>query len=182
MKGEFQIDNLITIATPALGEFGIPNWFGIRSHLNEIIRENAHLFFYNPVVQRTIGLSWCWRDAKRKSQYLKSNLILPLINNEIQHSRSNQFKSNFLKLKKYIIFGSDGDEIVDPWQSQFYGFFNESMKIVPMENQDFFRNDTFGLLTLFRTNRLIIHFEKDVFHLAWVARKDLIEKVIKYLD
>jgi palmitoyl-protein thioesterase len=182
MSQNIEVDNLVTVASPGFGEFGFPTWLGIRRYVVDYLRENAHKFIYNFIVQKTIGMSWIWRDPIRKQEYLTKNLVLPLINNEIQHTNSEKFKRNFLKLKKYVIFGSDGDDIVDPWQSQFYGFFNETMHMIPMEEQEIFKKDSFGLLTLHRTNRLVVHFEKSVAHLAWLARDDLIEKIIKYLD
>eukprot|EP01080_Neovahlkampfia_damariscottae_P010941 gene10941-3647_t len=182
MSTDLEVANFITIATPAFGEYGLPRWFGLRDRFRDSLRENGHKLMFNPVFQRVIGISWCWNDPKRKQEYLTKNLILPVINNEIKHPKSELFKRNFLKLKKYVIFGSNGDDIVDPWESQFYGMFDENMKMVPLEKQLIYTNDTFGLKTLQKTNRLFIHHEPDVFHLAWVARKDLIQKVIKYMD
>jgi palmitoyl-protein thioesterase len=91
---------------------------------------------------------------------------MPYINNEITHSRSELFKTNFLRIKKYVIYGSEHDGVVSPWQTQFYGFYDENMKIVPMEQQEVFQKDTFGLRTLNLTRRLIINNIPKVEHLG----------------
>jgi hypothetical protein len=45
------------------------------------------------------------------------------LNNLIDHPQKEEYKNNFLELKKYVLIGSDSDEVIKPWNSIFWGFY-----------------------------------------------------------
>jgi palmitoyl-protein thioesterase len=85
-------------------------------------------------------------------------------------------------VRKYVIYGSQHDGIVDPWQTQFFGFYDQNMKIIDMIDQDFYKRDTFGLQSLNRSGRLIIENIPNVEHLDWVIRTDIIPRYLTHLN
>ncbi|TMS10938.1 Lysosomal thioesterase PPT2 [Larimichthys crocea] len=58
------------------------------------------------------------------------------------------WRQNFLRIKKLVLIGGPDDDVITPWQSSHFGFYDSNENIVEMKNQEFYRNDTFGLKTL----------------------------------
>ena len=48
-----------------------------------------HSTIYNSVLQATLAPTNMYRDTKHYSDYLKSSVFLPMINNEVDHPKFN---------------------------------------------------------------------------------------------
>lgn len=62
------------------------------------------------------------------------------------------------------LFASPHDGVVVPWQSELFGFFNESMTQTPL-----YRGDLFGLRTLDEAGRVHLHTVAGVEHGQWLT-------------
>lgn len=118
--------------------------------------------------------------------WIDVNPFLPVINNintcittECETAKQTR-KANFLKLEAVHYFGSRRDGIVAPYQSALSGQYKEitnisrirsdfeDLMIVDMNATVEFRNDTYGLQTLYNKNKLILHEVDNVAHSCWL--------------
>lgn len=162
MWDEHQVQNFISVAGPLMGVFG--------KFINvpiELVRQ-VYKLFYQRFMQDSLSVANMWNDPYVQHEYLKKNIFLPVINNQTFNEKSFQWKKNFLKTKNVILFGSERDDTILPWQSSLFGFWSENAtKIIPMEEQEFYKKDYFGLKTLKEQNRLKLYHVPDVNHNDW---------------
>lgn len=128
-------------------------------------------------------------------------MFLPYINNEIGSSNSSSFKDALTKLEKLVLVGGPDDGVITPWQSRYdfwfsffhfslhttsyshFGYFNESLEVVPVMNRDIYLEDKIGLKELNEKKRLIRITRKGITHLMWHIIPSVIREVIlPYLD
>ena len=120
-----------------------------------------------------------WRDPSHEHLYLRSTSYLTYLNNQVVHTRSEDFKRNFLDLERLVLIGGPKDGVVSPWQSAFFGFFDSKMDVKPFYEQGFYINDTFGLRTLERERKVNISIWSDVKHSEWLTSYDVYKSSIK---
>jgi len=69
--------------------------------------------------------------------------------------------------------------MIVPWQSSLFGFYDADGKtIVPMEKQQYYIEDTFGLKTLAESNRLTLTMVPGKSHGSWMHETEMIEKYV----
>jgi palmitoyl-protein thioesterase len=177
------VDTFMTLAAPNVGVYGIPDIAYLRELLGNITRDNAYLLLYTSVIQNRISFANMWNDPKHPREYIARNIFLPSYSNEIVHSNNAKFKTNFLKIKRFVVYGSDGDEVLTPWQTSMFGFYAESgNRILNMTDLPIYQKDTFGLLTLQREGRMTVIHEPGLGHWDWLKTESIIRKFIQYFD
>jgi palmitoyl-protein thioesterase len=67
------------------------------------------------------------------------------------------------------------DGVIMPWESSMFGFYqtNSSSTIIPMDQQDVYVYDTFGLQTLDLRGGVIVEEEPNVPHNEWLTDETL---------
>ncbi|KAF6739315.1 Lysosomal thioesterase PPT2-A [Oryzias melastigma] len=175
------VHNFIVLSSPLAGQFGVPEM------LHEIIpvsgRELVYLICYRQFAQMHISICNYWNDPHRRLKDLKFNNFLPLLNGEKAHSKMAEWKKNFLRIKKLVLIGGPGDDVITPWQSSHFGFYNSNEAIIEMKKQNFYRKNTFGLKTLDTRGDLIVCTQSGVKHMEWHSNQSVFEKCIqKWLD
>eukprot|EP01121_Diplochlamys_sp_Union-15-3_P010003 TRINITY_DN2760_c0_g1_i2.p1 TRINITY_DN2760_c0_g1~~TRINITY_DN2760_c0_g1_i2.p1 ORF type:complete len:304 (+),score=42.10 TRINITY_DN2760_c0_g1_i2:29-913(+) len=166
---EHKIENLISMAGVHYGQYGLAavnKWFP-----NFTIEALTQLL-YTTALQDTFSAANFWHYPINTAEYLKYNIFLPLYNNEVLSTNSSFFKENLLKVKQYIMLGSPADTTLDPWQTSLFGFYDSNLSVIPMEKQDIFINDTFGLRTLYSQGRLIQKTVPGIEHAQWLSNKE----------
>jgi len=140
---------------------------------------------YTPVVQKSLAAGGLWNDPLHRRAYLQGNTFLPEVNGELGASHAERLKANFLRLRKAVFLTGrfperqfDSKEGLEPWQSGVFGYYavGSDSKILPMERQQVFTEDTFGLRTLNLTGRLHVEAVDGVEHQAWVSSRSVFEK------
>uniref|UniRef100_A0A3B3DT26 palmitoyl-CoA hydrolase n=1 Tax=Oryzias melastigma TaxID=30732 RepID=A0A3B3DT26_ORYME len=112
------VHNFIVLSSPLAGQFGVPEM------LHEFIpvsgRKLVYLICYRRVVQRHFSICNYWNDPHRRVKDLKFNNFLPLLNGEKAHGKmAGKWKKNFLRIKKLVLIGGPGDDVITPWQSRY---------------------------------------------------------------
>jgi palmitoyl-protein thioesterase len=79
------------------------------------------------------------------AQYLERNIYLPHLNNEIAISRNSTFKFNLMSLNKFVLIKFTEEQTVVPPQSPWFGYYNENLELVPMQQQPIYVEDWIGL-------------------------------------
>ena len=170
---DFIIKNYISLAGVQNGEYG-----NCQILVPFIDCSEASYILYSKIFRDSLSVAQFWRDISY-SYYLKYNQFLPYINNEIETNETLKRKKNFMQIKNVYLFASSSDEIIAPWQSSHFGFYDENKQtIIPMKEQNIYKKDLFGLKTLNENNRLHLIEIPGVKHGEWIRNKDLIRKEI----
>ncbi|XP_024114269.2 lysosomal thioesterase PPT2-B [Oryzias melastigma] len=175
------VQNFIALSSPLAGQFGVTEM------LHEIIpvsgRKLVYLLCYRQFAQMHISICNYWNDPLRRVKYLKFNNFLPLLNGEKAHGKMAEWKKNFLRIKKLVLIGGPDDDVITPWQSSQFGFYNNNETIIEMRKQMFYRKNTFGLKTLDTRGDLIMCTRSGVKHTEWHSNKKVFKKCIqKWFD
>jgi len=165
---KFNIRNYVSLAGVQGGEYGHCDVFG-SSDCEELTK-----YLYSPQVSNTTSVAQFWRYPQR-DVYMSGNVFLPVINNDVYPDVRR--KNNILRLKHMYLFGSDGDEIISPWQSSLLGFWDtDGQSIVPLEKQSYY--DTLGLRTLKDSGRLTLTSLPNRAHGSWIVEEDVIMQYV----
>jgi palmitoyl-protein thioesterase len=187
------VDTLISLAGPQLGVydegfFKIGGFFPVP--FSGKVVDEVYKLAYTTATQATLSIANMWNDPNHQSEFFNSNVYLPFINNLVDHADAKRYKANFLRLKKAVFISGDQgagktyDGGIGPWNSGIFGFVGTDGKtLIPMEKQDFYINDTFGLRTLDEQGKLILLAPSKVSHTDWVLNKNTINQyAIPYLS
>ncbi|CAL6009237.1 Palmitoyl-protein_thioesterase [Hexamita inflata] len=83
---------------------------------------------YTDFVQNLLTGASYWNDPYKHNAYLAYKTHLSYLNNEVEINSN--YKSNFLEPDLYVLFGSPNDNIIVPWESAWFGFFNSDDKTI----------------------------------------------------
>ena len=84
-----------------------------------------------------------------------------------------------------MTIGGPADGVIEPWQSAHFEHYkqNQDTEIAKVEDFDFYKNDSFGLRTLYRLDKWQKHEVKDIIHTDWIRNQAVIDKyILPYLD
>ncbi|EDW63409.1 lysosomal thioesterase PPT2 homolog [Drosophila virilis] len=173
------VKTFISLSSPQAGQYGTSFLHLI---FPDLAAKTAFELFYSRVGQHT-SVGGYWNDPHKQELYMKYSEFLPLINNERLSSNSTSFKMGMERLDKLVLIGGPNDDVITPWQSSHFSYFNESLDVVPFYKRTIYMNDSIGLKTLLEDERLIIIVKPFVHHLSWHTNKKVINEVIMpYLD
>lgn len=173
---QHNVDTFIALSSPLAGQFGDTSY--LKPFFHDMIKEEAYLVFYTDFGQK-ISVGNYWNDPHRRDKYLKENHFLPHLNNEVDHPNSTEFKRNFLRLKKLVLVGGPHDEIIGPWQSSHFDFYDQNEVVQAMTKQAWYQNDTFGLRTLAESGRVRIYTVPNITHTQWPISFSVYQQCVK---
>ncbi|CAK9002181.1 unnamed protein product [Durusdinium trenchii] len=165
-----------SLPIPALPQF-IPS--SIMSIGAGVLAGNFHTLAYGSL-QNSTSLANLWHDPLHEHEYLKGNVFLPRANGE---GGAEAGRANFVRLRRAVFlvgsFERDFDSRLglEPWQTGIFGFYKSgsATDILPMEKQELYLKDAFGLRTLHETGRLHLKAVPGVEHGQWLTS----EKIFK---
>ncbi|CAL6009379.1 Palmitoyl-protein_thioesterase [Hexamita inflata] len=146
----------ITLTSPLAGYFcGVKSACAMIPGLPDFVNDLIADFEYTDFVQNLITGAGYWRNPYQLPAYLNYQTHLSLLDNQAVFNQ--QYKKNFLEPDKFILFASENDGVISPWQSAWFGFFeNENDAVVQkMEERDIYQEDLFGLKTLNEQGRIV---------------------------
>lgn len=77
-----------------------------------------------------------------------------------------------------VLIGGPDDDVITPWQSAHFGFFDANLTVVPMRDRRIYQEDAIGLRTLDETGKLKLVTVPHVKHIDWHLNRTLIEQVV----
>eukprot|EP00401_Gymnodinium_catenatum_P081885 CAMPEP_0117594190 /NCGR_PEP_ID=MMETSP0784-20121206/73058_1 /TAXON_ID=39447 /ORGANISM="" /LENGTH=133 /DNA_ID=CAMNT_0005396211 /DNA_START=53 /DNA_END=454 /DNA_ORIENTATION=- len=127
-----------------------------------------------------------WHDPYREDVFLEKNTFLPLYNGLTADEEGNaRRRANFLRLDRAVFmggfFGNDtGDGNVKPSATMLFGFWKPGGReeYAPMQEQEVYRRDTFGLRTLHETGRLELVAAPFIRHADWFWKEDVAKRYV----
>ncbi|XP_017294986.1 lysosomal thioesterase PPT2-like [Kryptolebias marmoratus] len=164
MIPDHNVDTFISLSAPLAGQYGDTDY--LNPVFPKQLKKEVYLFCYNKLGQRWSICNY-WNDPHHRSNYLRSNTFLPLLNAEKTHNLTTEWRKNFLQIKKLVLIGGPDDGVITPWQSSHFGFYDGGEAVVEMRNQEFYRNDTFGLKTLDARGGVSVCVQPGVKHTQW---------------
>lgn len=168
------VKTFVSLSSPQAGQYGSAFLHLIFPNL---ANKNAYELFYSRVGQRT-SVGNYWNDPNHRELYLKYSQYLPYVNNEILCENSTQFRENLLRLEKMVLIGGPDDDVITPWQSAQFGFYDENLEVVPLHERSLYLEDAIGLKTLDEQQRLKIITVPGIIHIGWHLNVTLIDQVV----
>lgn len=176
MAPNHNVDTFISLSSPLAGQYGdteylrwvFPNW----------IKTTLFHICYNRVGQK-VSICDYWNDPHHHYRYLQGNSFLPKLNGDSLHDDMKEWRKNFLRIKKLVLIGGPDDGVITPWQSSQFGFYDSNENIVEMRNQEFYKNDTFGLKTLDARGDVSTCVHSGVKHTSWHSNDTVFRSCIE---
>lgn len=176
---EHNVRNFISLSGPQAGQYGTKFLHLIFPGL---ALKEAYELFYSRVGQHT-SVGNYWNDPFHKELYYNYSQYLPYINNELKSTRSAQFRNALTKLNKMVLIGGPDDNVITPWESSQFGFYNENLTVVNLISQPIYTEDRIGLKTLHESGRLDLITVPGVNHFMWHLNVSIVNNyIINYLD
>ncbi|XP_034668213.1 lysosomal thioesterase PPT2 homolog [Drosophila subobscura] len=176
---DHNVKTFISLSSPQAGQYGTSFLHLI---FPDLAAKTAFELFYSTVGQHT-SVGGYWNDPHKQSLYMKYSEFLPLINNEKQTSNSTSFKMGMVRLSKLVMIGGPNDDVITPWQSSHFGYYDEDQEVIPFNKRKIFTDDSIGIRTLQEAGKLLIIIKPHVHHLGWHTNRAVIHQVIlPYLD
>lgn len=164
MMPDHSVHTLISLSSPLAGQYGDTDY--LPRVFPKCIKKTVYRVCYNRFGQK-VSICDYWNDPHHRSSYLKGNSFLTLLNGDRPHKDMKAWRGNFLRIKKLVLIGGPDDGVITPWQSSHFGFYDSNENIVEMRNQEFYKNDTFGLKTLDARGDVAMCVHSGVKHVQW---------------
>jgi len=147
--------NLISVGGQHQGVYGLPKCPGNESRMCEIAREMLNSGAYSDAVQPRLVQAEYWHDPTNTAEYLEKCVFLPDINNALS-TQNITYKKNFMSLNHLALVQFTEDTIVQPRESEWFGFYIEGQdKLVQdVQNTSLYLNDTIGLKYLMDNDKV----------------------------
>ncbi|TWW80014.1 Lysosomal thioesterase PPT2 [Takifugu flavidus] len=161
---DHNVHTFISLSSPQAGQYGDTEY--LKRIFPNRLKESVFHLCYNRIGQK-ISICDYWKDPHHTSSYLRSSSFLAMLDGDRSHKDLEVWRENFLRIKRLVLIGGPDDGVITPWQSSHFGFYDNSENVVEMRNQDFYRNNTFGLKTLDARGDVSLCLHSGVKHVHW---------------
>jgi palmitoyl-protein thioesterase len=146
--------NLISLGGQHQGVFGLPRCSAPKQEWCEIIDKLLTHAAYSEWVQKFLVQAEYWHDPFKPQIYAENSVFLADINNERVVNKT--YRDNLQKLRNLVLVMFEGDTIVQPKDSEWFGYFVDGQdKIMyKMEDSLLYKEDRIGLKALNESGRL----------------------------
>ncbi|XP_068069877.1 lysosomal thioesterase PPT2 isoform X2 [Danio rerio] len=170
------VHSLILVSSPLAGHYGDSKY--ISKFFPSLSKSTLYNACYTTQGQKRSSCSY-WKDPHQIEKYLKYSVFLAPLNGEVKNAKSKAWRKNFLRIKTMVLLGGPDNEVIKPWQSSMFGFYDSDENVIDMEHQDFYVNDAFGLKTLNRREAIVKCIVPGVKHNAWPKNHKIYKKCIE---
>uniref|UniRef100_A0A2K5D809 palmitoyl-CoA hydrolase n=1 Tax=Aotus nancymaae TaxID=37293 RepID=A0A2K5D809_AOTNA len=138
-----------------MGVFGLPRCPGESSHICDFIRKTLNAGAYSKVVQERLVQAEYWHDPIKEDVYRNHSIFLADINQERGINES--YKKNMMALKKFVMVKFLNDSIVDPVDSEWFGFYRsgQAKETIPLQETSLYTQDRLGLKEMDKAGQLV---------------------------
>ncbi|XP_061170116.1 lysosomal thioesterase PPT2-A-like isoform X2 [Saccostrea echinata] len=169
------VDTFISLSSPLAGQYGDTAY--LKYLFPELLKSELYRLLYTKEGQ-DLSIGNYWKDPHHLEKYQKySNFLAPL-NNDTNTPKMGEYKQNFLRLNRLVLIGGPDDGVITPWQSSHFAFYNSEEKVVEIEQQRYFLEDSFGLKTLFNQRKVKIYVIPGVQHIYWHSNRTVFNTAI----
>ncbi|XP_028178708.1 lysosomal thioesterase PPT2 homolog [Ostrinia nubilalis] len=173
------VDTFISLSSPQAGQYGAGF---LHLVFPGLVKDTVWELFYSRVGQHT-SVGNYWNDPYHQELYETYSVFLPYINNHIKSAKTDDFKNNLLRLKRLVLIGGPDDNVITPWQSSQFGYYDANETVIEMRGQDIYKEDRIGLRALDASGRLHIVTTPGVNHFSWHMNVTVVDDcLLPYLD
>merc|ERR1712002_807896 len=171
--------NLVTFGGQHQGVYGFPNCPGDNATMCDYVRKLLNLGAYIEWVQDGLVQAEYWHDPLNEAEYREKSVFLADINQEKTVNQT--YKTNLLKLKNFVMVMFSKDTMVDPKESEWFGFYVEGQgkELYNMTQSKLYQQDLLGLKELNESGR-IAFLESPGDHLQFTEQW-FDDNIVKYL-
>ncbi|CAL1544458.1 unnamed protein product [Lymnaea stagnalis] len=175
---QHNVQTFVSLSAPLAGQFGDSIY--LRLLFPNYLKDNIYKLFYTNSGQ-DISIGNYWNDPKQGELFKNFSTFLAVLNNQssVVNPKSHEFRDNFLRLKNLVLAGGPDDGVITPWQASHFGMYNASEVVLPMEQQEWYLNDAFGLKTLNFQGGIHTYTFPGIQHRHWHAEQKVFETCIK---
>uniref|UniRef100_A0A452S511 Palmitoyl-protein thioesterase 1 n=1 Tax=Ursus americanus TaxID=9643 RepID=A0A452S511_URSAM len=147
--------NLISVGGQHQGVYGLPRCPGESSHICDLIRKTLNAGAYNKAIQERLVQAEYWHDPIKEDMYRNHSIFLADINQERGVNES--YKKNLMALKKFVMVKFLNDSIVDPVDSEWFGFYRsgQAKETIPLQETTLYTQDRLGLKEMDNAGQLV---------------------------
>ncbi|XP_078094014.1 palmitoyl-protein thioesterase 1 [Mustelus asterias] len=145
---------LITFGGQHQGVYGLPHCPGVSSHICNWIRKMLNLGAYSSPIQEHLVQAEYWHDPLNEDLYRNKSIFLADINQERGINAS--YKENLMKLKKFVMVKFLRDTMVDPVDSEWFGFYKagQAKDTYTLKESVLYQKDRLGLKAMDKVKKL----------------------------
>ncbi|XP_055512218.1 palmitoyl-protein thioesterase 1-like isoform X1 [Leucoraja erinacea] len=145
--------NLITFGSQHQGVYGLPRCPGETSQFCDWIRKLLNVGAYRNSIQKHLVQAEYWHDPLNEELYRSKSVFLADINQERGINES--YKEN-LKLNKFVMIKFLKDSMVDPIDSEWFGFYKagQAKDTYTLQESALYQEDRLGLKAMDKLNKL----------------------------
>uniref|UniRef100_A0A5F5PGB1 palmitoyl-CoA hydrolase n=1 Tax=Equus caballus TaxID=9796 RepID=A0A5F5PGB1_HORSE len=138
-----------------MGIFGLPRCPGESSHICDLIRKTLNAGAYAKAIQERLVQAEYWHDPIKEDVYRNHSVFLADINQERGVNES--YKKNLMALKKFVMVKFLNDSIVDPVDSEWFGFYRsgQAKETIPLQETTLYTQDRLGLKEMDKAGQLV---------------------------
>ena len=146
--------NLVSIGGQHQGVYGIPHCFGDNITLCDYVRKLLNYGAYVGFIQDHVVQAEYWHDPLNEDEYRQYSVFLADINQE--KTPNPEYKTNLLKIKNFVMVKFLKDSMVDPNDSEWFGFYKpgQAKELYTLQESDLYRKDSLGLKEMDKAGRL----------------------------
>ncbi|XP_059162857.1 palmitoyl-protein thioesterase 1-like [Physella acuta] len=148
--------NLVSFGGQHQGVYGFPHCPGENQTLCDFVRKLLNRGAYIPWIQNFLVQAEYWHDPLNEAEYRNKSVFLADINQERKFNAT--YKTNLLKLKNLVLVMFGEDTMVDPKESEWFGFYVEGQgkTLYNMTQSKLYQQDLIGLKELNESGRLTL--------------------------
>ncbi|KAJ4912510.1 alpha/beta-Hydrolases superfamily protein [Raphanus sativus] len=137
---------------------------------------------YSDYVQDHIAPSGYIKLPNEMSKYLEHSKYLPKLNNERPNQRNSIYKERFTSLHKLVLVMFQGDRVVIPKESCWFGYYPDgaTTPLLPPQQTKLYTEDWIGLKTLDAAGK--VKFVNVPGEHLQMAHDDVVKHVVPYLQ
>ncbi|XP_043573671.1 palmitoyl-protein thioesterase 1 [Chiloscyllium plagiosum] len=145
---------LITFGGQHQGVYGLPRCPGETSQICNLIRKMLNVGAYSSPIQDHLVQAEYWHDPLNEDLYREKSIFLADINQERGINES--YKVNLMKLKKLVMVKFLNDTMVDPVDSEWFGFYKvgQAKDTYSLQESALYQEDRLGLKTMDKAGKL----------------------------
>ncbi|KAF4521267.1 hypothetical protein B566_EDAN008470 [Ephemera danica] len=176
---DHNVKTFVSLSSPQAGQYGT-NFLHL--YFPNLWKKTAYEIFYSEIGQYTSVANY-WNDPYHQQLYLKYSAFLAFANNDKSSNMSDIYRRGFEKLERLVLIGGPDDEVITPWQSSQFGYFDGNETVIEMKQRPIYQEDHIGLQTLDKSGRLHVITQPGNDHFSWHVNMTVIDNfIIPYLD
>ncbi|XP_045495750.1 palmitoyl-protein thioesterase 1 [Colias croceus] len=149
------IKNFISLGGQHQGVYGLPHCGALQHQSCDYVRKLLNYAAYYSWVQKSLVQATYWHDPLDEDTYKSHSEFLADINNE--KTINTTYIQNLNNLEYFVLVKFDGDSIVQPKETEWFGFYEpgQAKKLITLQESELYLQDRLGLKKMDEAGKLV---------------------------